>query len=45
MVHVDYRMIATVLERCELWQSCDLINPNEFKRTVLFGKMLFTEIE
>ena len=33
MLHVDYRMIATTLERCDLWQSCDLTNPNEFKRT------------
>ena len=33
MVHVYYRMIATILERCDLWQSCDLTNPNEFKRT------------
>ena len=32
MVHLDYRMIATILEWCDLWQSCDLTNPNEFKR-------------
>ena len=30
-----------------LWQSCDLTNPNEFKRTYSYnpiGKLLFTEI-
>ena len=33
MLHVDYLMIATTLERCDMWQPCDLTNPNEFKRT------------
>ena len=33
MLHVDYLMIATTIERCDLWQSCDLTNRNEFKRT------------
>ena len=42
MVHLDYLMIATILEWCDLWQSCDLTNRNEFKRTI---KLLFTEIE
>ena len=45
MVHVDYLMIVTILERCELWQSCNLTYPNEFKRTVIFGKLLFTKTE
>ena len=34
-----------LLERCDLWQSRDLTNPNVLKRTVLLGKLLFTEIE
>ena len=38
MVLVDYLMIAYNLERCDLWQSCDLINTNIFKRTVIVGK-------
>ena len=45
MVHVDHLMIVTILERWDLWQSWDLANPNEFKRTVIFGKLLLTEIE
>ena len=45
MVHVDYLMIAIILERCDLWQSCDLTIPNEFNRTAILGKLLFTEIK
>ena len=35
MVYVDYQMFATILERYDLWQLCDLINPNALKRTVI----------
>ena len=42
MVHVDYRMIATIVERCDLWQSCDLTNPNEFKRTNSYIRKIAT---
>ena len=45
MVHVDYLMIAYNLERCDLWPSFDLTYTNVFKRTVIFGKLLFTEIK